>query len=508
MKIWVWCGAHHGLPSFPDRPNGLETLMTDESPTTPHARPDPAGFATSRRDLNRRTALRALGGLGLGAAGLTLPGCTLTKGTKSITNIGLSKKPAPGRAINIEMYSLWGSTVGQGLVDMAATYEKIQDKVGVRVTFGGATSSGGYEQDKLFTAIAGDQPPDIAQLVPVQTPQWQGLGIMTDLTDYFEADGLKPEQFLAPAWHDMNVDGRVYQLQWDGDANFPFFWNKDLFEKSGLDPDKPPETVDEITEYSKKILRKSGGRVTKIGIVPWDQYGMSNSIFTWGWAFGGSFYNDETGAITPDDEYVVKALEWIVGQAKAVGGASNVSVSPPGLILHPLGGGNLGMSGLVTPNYTDIVKANPKMRLGSALWPYQKPGNSTPGAGAWLGGWGVFVPNGSKHPKEAYDFMKWFSATKEGTNVAYKGTGFPPAFVSSPAMQTIKNDKLVKPYYDVLFGAKHSRPAMPVASYYATQLDVQGGKALYGQTTPYQALKTVRENTETELKRFRAQVKR
>jgi multiple sugar transport system substrate-binding protein len=453
--------------------------------------------------MSRRLAMRPLGGLGLGAAALTVPGCTFTRGEKSITNLGLSKKPAPGRAVNIEMYSLWGSTVGQGLVDIATAYEKKQSDVGVRVTFAPSTAQG---QQKLFTAIAGNQPPDIAQIVPLETPQWQGLGIMTDLTEWAEADGIKADQFLDAAWHDMNVDGRIYQMQWDADANFPFFWNKDLFEKSGLDPDKPPQTVDEVTEYSKKILKKSGGRVTKIGMIPWDQYGMSNSIFTWGFAFGGTFYDADKDEVTPDNEYVVKALEWMVGQAKSVGGAAAVSVTPPGLVLHPFGSGNIGMSGLVTPNYTDIVKADPKMKIGATLWPYQKPGNAKLGAGAWIGGWSAFVPKGSKHPKEAYDFLKWFSATDEGSSVAYKGTGFPPAFVSSPALQSIKKDPVLKAYYDVLFSTKNSRPAMAVADFYAAQLDEQGGKALYGQATPYQAMKTVKENTEKELKRFRAQV--
>ncbi|MGI8869936.1 MAG: extracellular solute-binding protein [Mycobacteriales bacterium] len=471
----------------------------------------PAAVPTAsltRAALSRRHALRALSGLGLGAAGLTLPACSFTKGQKTITPISVGKKPAPGRDINIEMYSLWGSTTGQGLVDLAAAYEAKQDKVGVRITYGGATSSGGYEQDKLFTAIAGNQPPDIAQLVPVQTSQWENLGIMTDLTDWIEADGIKSSDFLGPAWHDMNVNGRIYQMQWDADPNFPFFYNKVLFEKSGLDPDKPPTTIDEITEYSKKILRKSGGRVTKIGIVPWDQYGMSNSVFTWGWAFGGSFYDDKTGAITPDNEYVVKALEWICNFAKSVGGASNVSISPPGLTLHPISGGNLGMSGLVTTNYTDIVKAKPtNVKLGSALWPYQKPGNDKPGAGAWIGGWAAFIPKGSKHPKEAYDFLKWFSATPEGTNLAYKGAGFPPAYVHSPASKALKADKNLRPYYDVLYSTDHSRPAMPVGSFYATQIDEHAAKALFGQTTPLQAMRTVKENTEKEFARFKKQVK-
>ncbi|HVX45642.1 MAG TPA: ABC transporter substrate-binding protein [Mycobacteriales bacterium] len=464
---------------------------------------------TTRGSLNRmmtrRSAMRALGGLGMGAAAATaLPGCTFTKGEKSVESLGLSKKPASGRKVDIEIYSLWGSTIGQGFVDLAKQYEQIQDEVGVRVTYAPSTSQG---QQKLFTAIAGNQAPDIAQLVPLQTPQWAALGIMTDLTDYFKADGLSGDDFLPPAWHDMVFEDKVWQLQWDADANFPFFWNKDLFEKSGLDPDKPPKTIDEMDEMSKKMTKKSGGRVTQIGIIPWNQYGMANSVYTWGWAFGGDFYDLKTGEVTCDNEYVVKALEWICKSAKDVGGADNVSVSPPGVTLHYFGTGNVGMSSLVTPNLADIKAAKPKMKIGNTLWPYQPPGGSKPGQAAWLGGWSAFVPKGSKHPKEAWDFMKWWAATDQGTAASYKGTGFPPAYTKSSALNAMKKDDIGKPYYDVMFATQHSRPAMEVADFYSAQIDEQASRALYGQMTPYQAMKKVKADTQKELERFNREVR-
>lgn len=456
------------------------------------------------RLMTRRSAMRALGGAGLGAAALALPGCTFTKGEKSVESLGLSKKPAGGRKVDIEIYSLWGSTIGQGFVDLAKEYEKIQDDVGVRVTYAPSTAQG---QQKLFTAIAGHQAPDIAQLVPLQTPQWAALGIMTDLTDYFTADGLSQDDFLPPAWHDMVFEDRIWQLQWDADANFPFFWNQDLFEKSGLDPDKPPKTIDEMDEMSKKLTKKSGGRVTQIGVIPWNQYGMANSVYTWGWAFGGDFYDLEKGEVTCDSEYVVKALEWICKSAKDVGGADNVSVSPPGVTLHYFGTGNVGMSSLVTPNLADIKAAKPKMKIGNTLWPYQPPGASKPGQAAWLGGWSAFVPKGSKHPKEAWDFMKWWSATDQGTAASYKGTGFPPAYTKSSALNAMKKDDIGKPYYDVMFATQHSRPAMEVADFYSAQLDEQASRALYGQMTPYQAMKKVKADTQKELERFNREVR-
>jgi multiple sugar transport system permease protein len=233
--------------------------------------------------VSRRQALRLFGGAGLAAGSLALGGCTITKGTAPISTQGLSKDPAPGRKTNIEVYSIFGGTVGQGWVKLASRYEQVQKDVGVRVTYAPGTSSG--EQQKLLVAIAANSPPDVAQLIPFETPQWADLGIMKDLTPYFERDGLSEKDFIKTAWKGMSYRGRVWQLQWDADPNFPFFWNKDLFEKAGLDPDKPPRTIDEVDEFSKKINQTKGRNVTTIGMVPWTTYGYANSIF---WMVSGS----------------------------------------------------------------------------------------------------------------------------------------------------------------------------------------------------------------------------
>lgn len=456
---------------------------------------------------SRRRALKLLGAVGLSAAGLSASGCgvTFTRGTPPISNVGLDKKPAPGRKHNIELYSVWGAQVGEGVVKLAQRFEQAQNDIGVRVVFAPAGVGGGSVQQKLFVAIAGRNPPDIAQLVPSQTPQWAALGIMTDLTDKFKAAGLTKDDFFEPAWPSMEVDGKIWQMQWDADPNFPFFWNKNLFEKSGLDPEKPPETIDELDEYSAKILKKDGANVVTIGTVPWDWYGASNSMFTWGWAFGGTFYDEEKQLVTPDHEQNIKALEWIVNYAKKVGGRERVSVTPPGLQLHPFSTGQIGMSPLVAPNYRDILANVKDMEIGTGKLPYAPPAEGV-GAGAWLGGWGMFIPRGARDPDAAWEFIRWVSATPEGTRAQWETVGFPPAYKKSPVLGIMEKDKVFKPYYDVLVSATNIRPPMTVSDYFFQNIDFQVTKALAGELTPAQALRTAREQTNAEIERFKREV--
>jgi len=458
--------------------------------------------------ISRRQLLAAAGGLAAAAAAPAVSGCTITKGQPPIDTMGLGKDAAsaPGggkRKHNITMYSLWGSTVGQGLVNVARDFEKTHTDIGVRIVF---APTNGSTQQKLLTAVAGHEPPDVAQLVPLQTPQWAAMGIMTDLTPWFERDGLSLDDFFAPAVEAMTYNDRVYNLNWDADPNFPFFWNKKIFEDAGLDPDTPPKTIDEVDEYSAKILQRKGQRVTRIGMVPWDIYGSSNSLFTWGFAFGGKFRKPGSDAVTPDDEYVVKALEWMCDSAKKVGGPDAVSISPPSLTLHPFSTGNLAMAPLVAPNLRDIIDAKPDMEIGSGLLPYQPPGGTHVGQGAWIGGWSAFIPRYAKEPEAAWEFIKWWSASDEGTMSSWKHVGFPVSYKKSSSLQLMKKDPVMGPYYDTLVNSSNTRPPVLVADYYTAQLDDQISKAVYGQVKPLQAMRNVKENTMTELRRLQKEL--
>ena len=453
----------------------------------------------------RRQMLRAMGAAGLGAAATIGAGCQVIKGTDPLPSGSLAKPPAPDRKRVIEIYNIWGAPTGSGWVQLAQRYERTHPDVGVRVTFA-PTSATGAGQPKLFAAIAANDPPDLAQIVPFQTPQFAALGVMTDLTPYFKRSGLSGDDFFAPAWNDMNWKDRIWQMQWDADPNFPFFWNKDLFEASGLDPDRPPRTIDEVDAASQKIIKRSGANVVKIGMIPWDTYGPSNSAVTWGWAFGASFYDQDRGEVTPDNDLAVKALEWMAGYAASVGGASRVAVSPPTITLAPFGTGNVGMAGLVAPNWADVRKAKPNMHVGATLLPFQPPGASKPGDAAWFGGWSMFIPKGAKNPDDAWEFLKWVCTDDGGTAAQWETIGFPPAYKRSPTIQRMKNDPVMAPFYPTLVNAQHARPSMEVSDFYAAQLDVYVQKAVFGEIKPLQAMQTVKELTMNELERFQREL--
>jgi len=47
--------------------------------------------------------------------------------------------------------------------------------------------------------------------------------------------------------------GYYYCLPWGTDT-YALFWNKDLFEDAGLDPDRPPQTMEELVEFAQRTF--------------------------------------------------------------------------------------------------------------------------------------------------------------------------------------------------------------------------------------------------------------
>lgn len=452
----------------------------------------------SKTTVSRRAVLGAGAAL---AAGLT-SGCTVVSSGRDAATIRPNKEPAPGRQRVIEIYNNFGSQVGAGMVACATAFEEYQDEIGVRVTFAPASGVGTGIPQKLLTAIAGQQAPDIAFCDASVAPAWTQLQIMSDLTDYFERDGIKLEDFFPVCAASMAYKERIWSIQWDADANFPFFWNKKLFEAAGLDPEKPPLTIDDITAASKELNQVKGGRATQVGMIPWNQYGGANSILTWGYSFGGSFWEQGTNNVTPDDPLVVQALEWMVKSAQDLGGADAVSIAPPSLSAHPFSTGKLGMACMVTPNLIQVKQLNPDLDIGSTLLPYQPPGASKGGQGAWLGGWSGFIPRSAKQPDAAWEFLKWFSVSDEGTASQWKNIGFPVGYAKAKINETIKNDATTGVYYDTLANMKNTRPLITVNNFYNQQLEEKVEAAVYGQVSPEEAMRQVKSLTMREAERF------
>lgn len=161
--------------------------------------------------------------------------------------------------------------------------------------------------DKLLTSIAAGTGPDVIyQMHP------------TFLGPYIKGEVLLPlpkAQFnVDKEWHSSaakpwEFKGNYYGLQYLFNPHI-FFYNKDLFKTAGLDPNRPPETWDELANYAQRLtMRDATGKII--------QSGFAATLVQEDWLWANLIYVQGGNLLTPEGEVAfdtpeaLKALQFM-----------------------------------------------------------------------------------------------------------------------------------------------------------------------------------------------------
>lgn len=83
-------------------------------------------------------------------------------------------------------------------------------------------------------------------------------GYLMDLADLFAADETLTAEIPQPVMDiAMTEDGSLYWIP-SATGAFSLWYNRDLFEQAGLDPDSPPATMEEMVTMAQTITEKTG----------------------------------------------------------------------------------------------------------------------------------------------------------------------------------------------------------------------------------------------------------
>jgi multiple sugar transport system substrate-binding protein len=104
---------------------------------------------------------------------------------------------------------------------------------------------------KLGASIAAGAPPDGAVLDLIYLPTFAATDSLEDITDFI--DGLPYAKNMSPSHLRLGTfDGRKYAVPTLPDASV-IAYNKDLFAKAGLDPEKGPTSLKEVAADAAKV---------------------------------------------------------------------------------------------------------------------------------------------------------------------------------------------------------------------------------------------------------------
>jgi multiple sugar transport system substrate-binding protein len=315
-------------------------------------------------------------------------------------------------------------------------------------------------QARVAAAAGGKNLPDVFASDVIYAPNYTSKGLYLDLTD--RIDKLPFADKLAPAHMRLGTyQGKKYTVPHTLDLSV-LFWNKRLYEKAGLDPDKPPTTLKEFAEQATTIREKIGG----------DTYGTFFGgncpgcfVFTFWpsvWAAGGQIMNKDGTESTIDDPNMAETFRIygdlvrkgvVMPNAKTEQGPTWTGFFPKGKIgVMPMPSTTLGLM----PKSMDI---------GVAPIPGPDGGEST-----FVGGDVVGISSTSKHADAAWDFVSWTLSDQAQVEVLAKNkdvlarTDLAGNKYSSqdPRVQLI-NELVAKGEtpYSLNFGATYNDPTGP-----------------------------------------------
>ena len=116
-------------------------------------------------------------------------------------------------------------------------------------------------------------------------------GYLADLSELVAKDPVLSEELSQSVLDTVTTaDGKLYWVPAATGA-FCLWYNKDLFEQAGLDPNSPPQTMEEMLEYAKQITEKTGVPGLGWGINAMEDF--AHVVI--------SFYSSYTGADIWDD---------------------------------------------------------------------------------------------------------------------------------------------------------------------------------------------------------------
>ena len=312
---------------------------------------------------------------------------------------GAAKPAAPKE---LQVWIEWGDNPAQ----LQALFDKYTAQTGIKVVV-----TAPVDTTLFLPALTGAQPPDIivrsgGDLVKTYAKQ----DLVLELSDSIKTGGIDLNDFFTAPLEQCKSGDKIYCLPWGTDI-YALFWNKDLFEAAGLDPNTPPKTLEELVQDADKLTKVGAdGKIQQIGFIPDQAWGHTELYAR---MFNGFWYNDDGTQLTANSQPMIDALTWEQQFYKKnnsdqvlafSSGFGDQYMSPD----YPFYTGKLAMmvdgEWQTGPNF--ISKFKPEMNYGVA--PFPPPADHPERANtAVVQGTVAIIPANAKNPEASAKLLAW-----------------------------------------------------------------------------------------------------
>ncbi|MCK4803524.1 MAG: ABC transporter substrate-binding protein [Spirochaetes bacterium] len=372
---------------------------------------------------------------------------------------GFSRHNAEGgikrRSVELTFWHSMSIYQGDTLEQLVEEYNNNNEDIQVRLIFQGLYDD---MKIKLINAVKTGDLPDVSQVAIEYLDVFIDDNRIEPITDYISEDD--KNDILSQFWNGVTRQREIYAFPFNHSVQV-LYYNKDAFEKAGLDPDKPPKTWEDVIKYGKKLTKDFDGDGTI------DQWGILVSLEgVFGFTplirqVGGEFLNDDRTKALFNSEEGVRVMELVQKMAY------EYKIMPSNWTLFEGTSaflqGKIAM-GPITCAGIKFAEDNLPWELGIAPLPYIE------NKSVLLGGAGLVIFSKSSHRrKAAMNFISWLT-NKENSIRWHEKTGYLPIRKSAMESFELQSFHRLNPNYKVpVDQLSYSRP--PDFTPYLPQID-------------------------------------
>ncbi|MCI3921109.1 ABC transporter substrate-binding protein [Paenibacillus sp. TRM 82003] len=381
--------------------------------------------------------------LAVATAFTIVAGCSGAGGGAEPTGTPNEEPNAPEGGERVEL-TFWGDWGGEGQAQfetMVDAFNKSQDRIRVKYVL---------QQDmvtKFLTAATSGGSPDILFWDRWRTSLYAPKNVLHPIDEYMQRDGIDASDYYDESLKELSHSGSLYGLPLTVDAR-ALFYNKKMFDEAGL---QPPTTWEELAVAAKQLTKWNGDKLEVSGFSLGDP-GLFNMYLQ---QAGGTMLTEDGKTNFNNDKGMAVLEYWnrLLNEDKVYKIGFETGLGE---------GTDAFVTGKLAMHYTGPWMLSTYKKYGQELdfGVVPPPAGPNGDKGSIMGGFGLVIPEGSKHKEEAWEFIKWWMADKDNMMLWAKTSMNIPPF--KPALEDpfFKDDPVWQPFLQTLEFAK-IRPPHP-----------------------------------------------
>ncbi|HEY7653554.1 MAG TPA: extracellular solute-binding protein [Methylomirabilota bacterium] len=337
--------------------------------------------------------------------------------------------------------------------DIAAGFNRANPSYTLEPLF---TGSYAETVTKAIAAIRAGNPPHIVQVFEVGTQTMLDSGAIIPVTEMVKPGEIDFDDYIAPILNYYKVGGKLYSMPFNSSTAI-IYYNKEAFQKAGLDPAKPPATFKDVEEMGRKIVASGAARAAiTFGWPSW-MLEQSHALANRPYADHDNGRNGRATKVLFNEPFGVDVLSrwkrWADEKLLAYGGRE---YAPNKAFLA----GEVAMLMQSTSQVTTIEKAA-KFPVGTGFLPRIE---GQPAGKSVIGGASFWVLKGKGRTAQEVDaivrFFK-FVAEPEETAKWHEETGYFPATRTAVTLLTKQGWFAKHPNHETAFKQIQEGPDTP-----------------------------------------------